>query len=97
MQDPQKAYNFCANHFLYVLQKNSRNKLCVSPHETYFLFRMFFSQVNYFFFSSGVPLSFPPLSEFKPVVSSTELIQDVVLTCARALPRQSALPLHYPG
>ena len=31
---------------LYVLQKNSRNKLCVRPRDTYFLFGMFFSLVN---------------------------------------------------
>ena len=32
--------------FFYVLQKNSRNKLCVTPHDTELLFRTFFSQVN---------------------------------------------------
>ena len=42
---PQKAYIFYVNHFLYVLQKKSRNKLCLESHDTYALFRMFFSQV----------------------------------------------------
>ena len=44
--DPQKTFIFYANRFLYVLQKKSRNKLCVKPHDTYFLFVMFFSHVN---------------------------------------------------
>ena len=35
-----------ANRFLYVLQKKSTNKLCLEPHDTYLLFRTFFSQVN---------------------------------------------------
>ena len=46
LQDPQKAYIFHVNRFLYILQKKSINKLCLRPHDTYFLFRTFFSQVN---------------------------------------------------
>ena len=34
----------------YVLQKKSRNKLYLRPHDTYFLFIMFFSLVNNIFF-----------------------------------------------
>ena len=42
----------------FVLQKKSRNKLCLEPHDTHVLFRMFFSQVNNnFFFTAGGPLS----------------------------------------
>ena len=41
-----KTYIFYPNRFLYVLWKKSRNKLCVRPHDTYDLFRMFFSRVN---------------------------------------------------
>ena len=43
---PQKTFIFYANHFIYVLQKRSRNKLCLESHDTYCLFRMFFSLVN---------------------------------------------------
>ena len=46
LQDPQKAYIFYAIRFLYASQKKSRNKLCLEPHDTYVLFRTFFSQVN---------------------------------------------------
>ena len=46
LQDPQKAYIFYAIRFLYVSQKKSRNKLCLEPHDTYILFRTFFSHVN---------------------------------------------------
>ena len=55
LQDSQKAYIFCANCFLYVLQKKSRNKHNVGPHDTYVLFSTFFSQVTNkrFFFSPG--------------------------------------------
>ena len=42
---PQKACIFYANHFLYVLQKKFRNKLCLESHDTNALFRTFFSQV----------------------------------------------------
>ena len=58
LQDPQKAYIFNAKRFFYFLQKKSRNKLYVGPHDTYVLFRMFFSQVNNksFFFIAGCPL-----------------------------------------
>ena len=42
----------------YVLQKKSWNKLCLEPHDTYVLFRIFFSPVNNkrFYFQSGGPL-----------------------------------------
>ena len=55
----QKAYIFYANRFLYVLEKKYRNKTCLEPHETYVLFRMFFSQVNnkWKFFHPGGPLN----------------------------------------
>ena len=43
---PPKTYIFYANRFLYVLQKKSRNKLYVEPHDTYVSFKMFFSRVN---------------------------------------------------
>ena len=59
-----KANIFYANRFLHILQKKSRNKLCLRPFDTYFLFKMFFSQVsNNFFLSLGDPLkaSFPSL------------------------------------
>ena len=46
LQDPQKAYIFYAIHFLYISQKKSQNKLCLEPHDTYVLFRIFFSHVN---------------------------------------------------
>ena len=47
LQGPrQKVYIFYANSFLYVLQKKSRNNLYLRPHDTYFLFRTFFSQVT---------------------------------------------------
>ena len=46
LQDSQKAYIFYAIRFLYAFQKKSRNKLCLEPHDTYVLFRTFFSQVN---------------------------------------------------
>ena len=42
-QGNQKTYIFYTNCFLYILQKKSRNKLCVEPYDTYWLFRMFFS------------------------------------------------------
>ena len=45
-QGPEKNVIFYAIHFLYVLQKKSWNKLCLRPHDTYCMFRMFFSQVN---------------------------------------------------
>ena len=55
LQDPQKVYIFYAIHFLYISQKKSQNKLCLKPHNTYVLFRMFFSHVNikWFFFKPG--------------------------------------------
>ena len=57
LQDPQKTYIFLCNSFLYVSQKKSRNKLCLEPHDTYFLFRTFFSHVNIkWFFLSSDPL-----------------------------------------
>ena len=46
LQDLQKAYIFYANHFLYFWQKKSRSKLCLELHDTYVLFRTFYSQVN---------------------------------------------------
>ena len=46
MQTDGKTYIFYANRFLCILQKKSRNKLCLRPHDTYCLFRIFFSQVN---------------------------------------------------
>ena len=52
-------YIYYANSFLYVLQKNSRNKLCVRPHDTYFLFRTFFSQVNNKYYAFLVRWSIP--------------------------------------
>ena len=59
LQDPQKAYIFYAIRFLYVSQKKSQNKLCLKPHDTYVLFRMFFCHVNikWFFFYRPMPLS----------------------------------------
>ena len=42
---PQKNNIFNANSFLYVLQKKSINKICLEPHNTYVLFRTFFSHV----------------------------------------------------
>ena len=52
---PPKAYIFYANRLLYFLQKKSRNNLCVRPHDTYVLFRTFFSQINNkSFFTAGV-------------------------------------------
>ena len=45
-QESQIAYIFYANYFLYILQKNSKNKLSLEPHDLYVLFRTFFSQVN---------------------------------------------------
>ena len=58
LQDPQKSYIFYAICFLYVSQKESRNKLCLEPHDTYVLFRTFFSHVNikWFFFLLAYPL-----------------------------------------
>ena len=44
LQDPQKAYIFHAIRFLYVSQKKTQNKLCLEPHDTYILFRTFFSR-----------------------------------------------------
>ena len=46
LQHPQKAYIFYAIRSFYVSQKKSRNKLCLEPHDTYILFRTFFSHVN---------------------------------------------------
>ena len=43
---PLNMYIFNANIFFLVLQKKSRNELCLRPHDTYCLFIMFFSQVN---------------------------------------------------
>ena len=59
LQDPQEANIFYANRFLSVLQKKSRNKPCLDSHDTYVLFRMFFSQVNNkkVFFQLGSPLN----------------------------------------
>ena len=58
MQDPQKAYIFNANYFLYVLQKKSRKKLCLEPHDAYVLFITLFCQLNnkLFFLIWAVPL-----------------------------------------
>ena len=58
LQHPQKAYVFYAIHFLYISQKKSRNKLCLKLHDTYILFRTFFSYVNikWFFFDRSIPL-----------------------------------------
>ena len=46
LQDPQKAYIFYAIHFHYIFQKKSQNKLCLEAHDTYVLFRTFFSHIN---------------------------------------------------
>ena len=62
LQDPQKAYIFYAICFLYVSQKKSRNKLCLEPHDTYILFRMFFSHINikwFLIFYCPIPLKGP--------------------------------------
>ena len=54
---PQKAYIFYAIRFLYISQKKSRNKLCLELHDTYILFRTFFSHINIkWFFLSSDPL-----------------------------------------
>ena len=42
-QDSQKAYIFYENNFLYVLQKKSRDKLCLEPCDRCVLFVTFFS------------------------------------------------------
>ena len=55
---PLKMYIFYANRFLYVLEKKSKNKLCLEPHDAYCLLRMFFSLVNnkkIFFFGRWSP------------------------------------------
>ena len=56
---PQKSLYFLCKSFSYVLHKKSRNKLCVGPHDTYVLFRTFFSQINnkWLFFTAGGPLN----------------------------------------
>ena len=62
LQDPQKAYIFYAIRFLYVSQKKSRNKLCLELHDTYILFRTFFSHVNikwYFFYRPIILIDTP--------------------------------------
>ena len=43
----------------FVLQKKSQNKLCLEPHDTYVLFRTFFSHVNnkQLFFMAGGALN----------------------------------------
>ena len=46
LQGPQKTYVFYANRFLYILQKESRNKLCLEPHDTYCLFRIILKDNN---------------------------------------------------
>ena len=58
LQDPPKDNIFYANRFLHGLQKKSKNKLCLELHDTYLLFRTFFSQGNnkLFFFIQAVPL-----------------------------------------
>ena len=55
---PTKAYIFYAIRFLYASQKKSWNKLCLEPHDTYILFRTFFSHVNikWLFFYRPIPL-----------------------------------------
>ena len=57
-QGPLKTSILDANRFLHVLQKKSRNKLSVRPHDTYFMFATFFSHVNNkrIFFQVGIPL-----------------------------------------
>ena len=59
LQEPQKAYIFYAIRFLYISQKKSLNKLCLEPHDTYVLFRTFFSHINIeqFFFYHPIPLN----------------------------------------
>ena len=44
--------------FLYILQEKSRNRPCLRPHDTYCLFRMFFSEVNNNFFFVGDPIKY---------------------------------------
>ena len=46
LQDPQKAYIFYPNSFLYVLPKKISNKHLMATHDYYFMFKTFFSQVN---------------------------------------------------
>ena len=58
LQDPRKTYIFYAICFLYVSQKRFRNKLCLEPHDTYVLFRTFFSHINIKqFFYHPIPLN----------------------------------------
>ena len=60
LQYPQKAYIFYIIRFVYVSQKKFWNKLCLEPHDTYILFRTFFSHVNTKrFFLSSDPLHQP--------------------------------------
>ena len=56
---PQRTYISSANRFLHVLRKKSWNKLCLRPHDTCCLFRIFFSQVNnkQFFSRCAIPLN----------------------------------------
>ena len=43
---PPEILYFLCKSFIYVLQKKSTNIVCLEPHDTYVLFRTFFSQVN---------------------------------------------------
>ena len=75
--DPPKAYIFYANHIIYVLQKKSRNKICLESYDTYVLIRTFFSQVynKLLFLRRAFPFS---RTVFRCSVPSVELCSDAV-------------------
>ena len=88
LQDPQKAYIFHAIRFLYVSQKKSWNKLCLEPHDTYILFRTFFSHVNikWLFFLSSDPLNtyssvshLPLFSDYQSITLSHIMTHDITI------------------
>ena len=85
LQDPKKAYIFYANRFLYFLQKKSRNKLCLRPHDTYFLFRMFLSRVNNIFFChrSGVITFLEEVKKWPNYPSLTGPLQQQFIHCSQ--------------
>ena len=78
LQDPPKPYIFYTIRFLYVSQKKSWNKLCLEPHDTYVLFRMFFSHVNikWFFFYSRSPFK---QREYNPVCTLINATDNLII------------------
>ena len=54
---PKSLYILCKSFSLRFTEKKPRNNLCILPHDTYVLFRTFFSQVNNkrFSFTTGCP------------------------------------------